>query len=269
MASGRVRMVFTDVDGTLIGTSGVIPERVWRAAARLRARGIPVALCSGRPAMGITLDYARRLGPGGLHAFQNGASIVHLGTGASQSRPIEPASVAKMIARARRTKQLIEIYGDTDYAFEGDERHASEHARLLGIPFRARPLEGLRESVVRLQWIVPRAEAARTSEELAREFADLELTSSTSPEMPDIQFVMATLSGVNKASAVEAIAARAGVPLAQVMYVGDGDNDVAPLSRVGFPVAMGNGSEKARAAARTEVGSVEEGAAADAFALAL
>ena len=49
-----IRLVGIDVDRTLVGSAGSAPERVWRAAERARAAGIRLALCSGRPAFGVT-----------------------------------------------------------------------------------------------------------------------------------------------------------------------------------------------------------------------
>ncbi|MEO7111239.1 MAG: HAD-IIB family hydrolase [Polyangiaceae bacterium] len=265
----RVRLVFTDVDGTLVGSSNAVPQRVWDAAKQLTDSGIGLAICSGRAAFGATLDYAQRLRPNGFHAFQNGASILHLGTGESISQPISPDSVENLIARAHRAAQFVELYADQSFAYEGAASIAEAHARLLGVPFQSRPLSDLKSPVVRVQWIVPHAETKELIAELDARHSDLEITSSTSPLMPRIDFVMLTVRGVNKASAVATIAAREDIPLENVMFVGDGDNDVAPMLRVGFPVAMSNASNDARAAAKHHVGSVDDGAAAEAFELAL
>lgn len=264
----RVRLVLTDVDGTLVGSSNEVPAHVWTAAKTLTDSGIELAICSGRAAFGATLEYAKRLRPNGFHAFQNGASILHLGSGESISQPISAGSVKALVARARRTNQFVELYADTSFGYEGAPKIAEAHARLLGVPFQPRPLSDLNSPIVRIQWIVPHAEKIALIADLAS-YEDLEVTSSTSPLMPDIDFVMLTIRGVNKGSAVETIAARENVPLENVMFVGDGDNDVAPLQRVGFPVAMSNASIDARAAAKYHVGNVDDGAVAEAFVLAM
>jgi Cof subfamily protein (haloacid dehalogenase superfamily) len=265
----RVRFVFTDVDGTFVGSSNEVPEHVWAAAKTLTDSGIRLSICSGRAAFGATLDYAKRLAPNGFHAFQNGASILHLGSGESISQPISARTIDALVARARRTKQFFELYADSAFAYEGAPKIAEAHARLLGVPFEARPLSNLKSPVVRVQWIVPHVEKVALVSELEASFSDLEVTSSTSPLMPDVDFVMLTIRGVNKASAVEVIAARENIPLTETMFIGDGDNDVTPMRCVGFPVAMSNASSDARAAAKFHVGNVEDGAVAEAFALAM
>jgi hydroxymethylpyrimidine pyrophosphatase-like HAD family hydrolase len=83
-----IGLIGIDVDGTLVGSSGIVPEFVWEAAERARAAGIRLALCSGRPAFGTAREYARRLDAEGWHMFQNGASVVYLPTGDSRSTPL-------------------------------------------------------------------------------------------------------------------------------------------------------------------------------------
>lgn len=104
-----IRLIGVDVDGTLVGASGEVKPIVWDAAKRVRAAGIHVALCSGRAAFGVALDYARRLDPSGWHVFQNGASIVHLATERSLSVTIPSAIIGTLIADARRKDRILEV----------------------------------------------------------------------------------------------------------------------------------------------------------------
>ena len=53
-------LICVDVDGALIGTDNTVRDDVWAALADARARGVRIALCSGRPAIGNALEYARR-----------------------------------------------------------------------------------------------------------------------------------------------------------------------------------------------------------------
>ncbi len=92
MRTSTIRLIGIDVDGTLVGTGGIVHPGVWDAAKRAGERGIHLALCSGRPAFGLALEYAARLEAGGWHIFQNGASIVNLAT--TQSPPLGIPSLA-------------------------------------------------------------------------------------------------------------------------------------------------------------------------------
>ena len=104
-----VHLIGIDVDGTLVGAERRGEPRVWEAAEIARTKGIHLALCSGRPAFGVALEYARRLHPSGWHAFQNGASIVNLATKQSRSVALPPAAVKSFIAEARATENVLEL----------------------------------------------------------------------------------------------------------------------------------------------------------------
>jgi hydroxymethylpyrimidine pyrophosphatase-like HAD family hydrolase len=58
------------------------------------------------------------------------------------------------------------------------------------------------------------------------------------------------------------------VPLAEVMFIGDGLNDLGALRAVGYPVAMANAVPEVRQVARLHVPSADEGGVADALAAA-
>ena len=261
-----VRLVFIDVDGTLVGSSGTVLPGVWGAVARAREAGLQLALCSGRPAFGVSLTYAERLEPQGWHVFQNGASILHVGGGETRSTFVHAPVVQALVRRARREGYVLEVYGDRGYAVESDSPLARGHAALLGVPFATRPFEALLEPVVRCQWVVT-LDQARVL--LAHPEPDLEVQPSTSPAMPEAVFINMTPRGVSKATAIVRVAEAEGVPLESVMFVGDGMNDLEGLRLVGFPVAMENGEPEVRRAARTVVGSVEDGGIIDALDMAI
>jgi hydroxymethylpyrimidine pyrophosphatase-like HAD family hydrolase len=225
-----------------------------------------LALCSGRPAFGVALDYARRLDPRGWHVFQNGASIVHLGSGRSLSVTIPPAPIRTLIDEARRSGRVLELYGDSDYVTESTSAWAREHAELLGIPFAPRVFEALGAGIVRAQWLVSPEDAPAMMRSAPPQ---LEVAQSTSPIMPNTRFVGLTREGVSKGSAMRTIATEYGLGLEQVMYVGDAGNDLSALRVVGVPVAMANADPAVLAVAKHVAGDVEQGGIVAAFELAI
>lgn len=260
------RLVCLDVDGTLLGASGVVRDAVWRAIEQATAAGIRLVMCSGRPGFGVTRELAMRIAPDGWHCFQNGASILHLAAGRSRSSPLPPEIVAMLVSRARTTDRLLELYSDDDYVTESDVEVARIHAGLLGLPFVPRPYDALPPPIVRAQWIVAHDELDAL---LGEPHPGLEVSPSLGPALPDHVFVNLTRSGVDKGSAVRAVAAEYGVALSEVMFVGDGFNDTPALRIVGWPVAMGDAEPAALALARHVVGSVEEDGVAQALEMAV
>jgi Cof subfamily protein (haloacid dehalogenase superfamily) len=261
-----VHLIGIDVDGTLVGSSGEVSPRVWEAADIARAKGIHLVLCSGRPAFGKALEYARRLDPRGWHAFQNGASIMNLATGKSRSVALPPAAVKSFIAEARATGNVLELYNDKEWVAESTAAWAEDHAKLLGVKFDPRPFETLEGPAVRAQWLLTAAEARHM---MSSTHPGLEVAQSTSPLMPDTQFVGFTHEGVSKASAMRAIAGEYGVDLQDVMYIGDSGNDLPALRVVGHPIAMANATPAVIAAASRTVASDDAGGVAEALQIAI
>jgi Cof subfamily protein (haloacid dehalogenase superfamily) len=266
LQTSTIRLAGIDVDGTLVGTGGVIHPRVWETAAKARERGIHLALCSGRPAFGIALQYARRLEANGWHIFQNGASVLNLATGRSRSVPIPAEWVKTLIDQARAHGEILELYSDREYAVESTSAWAKDHADLLGVPFEPRPLDSLTQPIVRAQWLLSMQRAA---EYKAISHPGLEIAQSSSPLMTDTQFVGLTHEGVTKGRAMSSIAESYGVPLQNVMYIGDAGNDLSALRIVGHPIAMGNADPAVKAAATHTVDHVDRGGLAEALDIAI
>jgi Cof subfamily protein (haloacid dehalogenase superfamily) len=264
--TSTIRLIGIDVDGTLVGTGGTVHPGVWEAAKRAGGRGIHLALCSGRPAFGLALEYARRLEAGGWHIFQNGASIVNLATTQSRSVAIPLPRVKTLIEQARQTCETLELYSDTSFVAESTCAWAREHAELLGVAFAPQPFESLTQPIVRAQWLLSRARAAEFT---AIAHPGLEMAQSTSPLMPDTQFVGLTREGITKGTAMRSIAEEYGVSLADVMYVGDAGNDLSALRIVGHPIAMGNADPAVISAAKHTVDHVDRGGLAQAIEMAM
>lgn len=250
-----LKLVCIDVDGTLVGSSGTVTDTVWKATEQARSKGQHLVLCTGRPAFGKALGYAKQLDPDGWHIFQNGASIFHVGTEETLSSPFPMELLPEFEKLAAEKNWVLELYSDTDYAVEDTHRFAREHADLLGLPFDPKPFSALKGTPVRAQWVVP-IEQTRECMDLMPEAVTL--SPAGSPIMADAMFISMTRRGVSKASGIEKIAHRLGLTVDRVMMVGDGHNDAEAMRFVGFGVAMANADEEARAAADLHVGHVDD-----------
>lgn len=261
-----VKLVCIDVDGTLVGAGGRVAERVWLAAAGAARAGIHLALCTGRPAFGVTRTLAERLSPDGWHAFQNGASLVRLSTNESRSASLRTETVTDLKRRAKKTGRILELYSDHGYVVESTSEKVVQQAAILGVPYALGSLEAVTWPVVSAQWLIPHDELPAVTSE---EHDGFDLGPSTAPDMPDTCFVNLTPPGIDKASAVRALGEIYGCALSDVMFVGDGLNDVAAMQIVGYPVAMANADPALLALAKYRVGDVDGGGLADALALAI
>lgn len=262
---GMLDLVCIDVDGTLVGSNNEVREDVWTALEEMRAAGVKLVLCSGRPAFGRAREYAERMQPQGWHVFQNGASVVRVDSGESLSSEFPAAELRELLDAAERSGELLEVYTDAAYASTLRDEQAREHAELLGVPFPPLWPAELEGTPVRAQWLI-RYEQLETVKAMTP--AGLDLHPAGSPRMRETLFVSMTAPGTSKGSAIRQIAQTYGIPLERCMMVGDGENDLQALEVVGHPVAMGNAEHVVKAAARYQVGHVDEGGLLEALALA-
>ena len=73
------------------------------------------------------------------------------------------------------------------------------------------------------------------------------------------------MPGVTKATALQQLAQLLGVELAEVMAIGDSDNDLPMLQAAGQAVAMGNAVPAVKAACAYETGRCEDDGVAQAI----
>lgn len=258
-------LICIDVDGTLVGSTHVPTQAVWQAASAATDRGQHLALSTARGAFGPTLDYARRLDPDGWHIFHNGGALVHTGTGEIRGSFMATNVVDAADAIAKRNDWVIEFYSADDYTTVADNQVALDHAALMGVSLETRTRDTLASEIVRVQFVVPFEDASQVHDEMAG--LEAVVVAATSPVQPGVAFVSCTKPGVAKGAAIARIADEMGIEVADVMMVGDGLNDVEAIAAVGHGVAMANAVAEAKAAARYQVGHVDDDGLVEALEL--
>ncbi|HRW37881.1 MAG: HAD hydrolase family protein [Acidimicrobiales bacterium] len=255
-------LICLDVDGTLVGSAGEPTPELWEAAERARGRGQRLTLCTARLAAGPTRAWAERLDPDGWHVFHTGAARWKPSSAQVRTVPLPVGALEACTAVAAAQGWVVESYSWDDYVVDSDDPLAVAHAGLLGLPHRRRPVDDLADDVVRVQFVVTAADAEAA---IAAAPAGTAASAATSPIMPGAVFVSVTAERVSKADGVAAVADDLGVPLSDVMMVGDGHNDLSAVEAVGWGVAMGNAEPALRDAARLVVADVDEDGAAQAI----
>lgn len=250
-------LVILDLDGTVIGSSGQVEPCVWQAVDQLKAAGVKLAVCTGRPNSGIALKVAQRVGPRNPHAFHSGALVTYVDGDPLHIAAIREASAAQLVQQARDLGLILEIYTPNGLHVERNTPLSEAHAHLIGVQLNVRDLMKVisDEPVVRAQWVVP-TEQRPVIEALPAE--GLFLSPAVSPAMPGVTFISVTRENTDKGSAVRYLADAMRLSLADVMAIGDSEGDVPMLDIVGHPVVMAEADERLKERYGTVAGSVEQ-----------
>lgn len=254
----RVRLVATDIDGTLLPYRGTVSGRTRAALAAVVARGVHLVYATGRPPRWMPPIVAAT-GHAGLAICANGAIVVETSTGSVLDvHAMSPAVVAGAAAALR------ERVPDVRFALE------SSHGLWLEEGYEQRRRTGRPEGLPPDQ---PPTAAGRVPriEDVPADGAAFKLVACTAAlsfegflaaarsvvgealavtaSSPGTALVEMAAPGVTKGSTLAAVAARLGVPAAEVVAFGDMPNDVEMLTWAGTGFAMGGGHPTAIAAA--------------------
>jgi hydroxymethylpyrimidine pyrophosphatase-like HAD family hydrolase len=251
-----IRLVASDLDGTLLRPDETVSERTRAALAAARAAGITVVLVTGRPPRSLG-PIARRIGVGGIAICANGAIVWDL----DAETMVDYAPLAAEVA-TRLVHALREALPGALFAVEwegGFGREAGWGDGLVAPPdvLEADALELITGPVTKLLVRHPTLPFEQVTERARRAVGDAAVATWAGQRLVEI-----SAPGVTKAFALERLCRRLGVPAAQVVAVGDMPNDLPMLAWAGRAVAVANAArEVLEAADEVTAANTEDGVA--------
>lgn len=263
-----IRLVLIDVDGTLVGRSG-IHVTTPPALNAARVDGVRLGLSTGRLGAGVSEEYARLVDPNGLHVFQSGAVVSGPGQDAIYRTVLPPSSVRQLVSAARLSRHAIELYSEREIWVEEPTPLVRLHCEHLGVePLRDNllSLNRLSSPIVSAVWVVPATEWSGLHT-LIRGIPRILVTTATTPWAPGVLFVNITRQGTSKASALRWLAGHYGIRLSQIAMIGDDHNDIDAMAAAGLAIAMADAPLAVREAAQATVAVTDEGGVAEALAI--
>lgn len=248
-----IRLLATDIDGTLLNPQFSISEGDLDALRRAHASGIEVVLVTGRRHT-FALPIAQQLGFDLWLISSNGAVTRSL-AGETFHRDMMPVETCRQLCGAMR-----EFRGNTVLTFDKETKGAIvlEHMDELTTSIR----RWLEKNMEYIDFVVPIEDALISNPVQAMFCGTLArmnqaLTAIESAGMGGAVTVLRTVypardlsmidvlnAGCSKGDALERWARHRGYHRDEVMAVGDNHNDVEMLEFAGHPVIMGNACEE-------------------------
>jgi hypothetical protein len=261
----RIRLVALDLDGTLIGDDLRLPPRTAATVRAAVARGVHVALVTGRMTSSA-LPYARELGLRDPLVGLQGALVREMPAPGSARlgrlllhRPLAADVARDAMAWCRAEGLAPHVNHLERMVIPASDDRAEDYSRWnFGRVVVVPDLEAwVRQPVTKVMAVAPppRAEAV-----LPRARADFAGRAGATVSHP--MFLEFLAPGVNKGQAVRFLARRLGVDLRDALAIGDQRNDTEMIAEVGMGVAMAGAPDAVRAVARMIAPPLaEEGAA--------
>ena len=242
------RIVFSDIDGTLLNSSNQVPDSAKREIRRLYRGGVPFVLVSARMASAMT-HIRQELGTGGPMVCYGGALVLDEEgrTIYSCSMPLSLALPVKREMENRFPGLCCSVYGGDIWAVDcrQDERVAHDE-HITGTKAVEQAADsGIFENtgVHKLLYMGDPKEIHAASLWLKEHMPQINAACSS----PNYLEVMK--AGVGKAQGMEAVCRHLGIDCRQAVAFGDGYNDLDMLCAAGRGYAMANAPEGVRAAA--------------------
>ena len=251
MSDGRIALVISDVDGTLVNHDKQLAPATADAVRRLREAGVPFTLISARPPSGV-LPLVATLGIEGPVGAFNGGTIFkapeYLADGVTVERhTIDPDVVRGMFALMKGEPVSAWVFSDGQWHADTLDNPHVRHERIAANqePTVLADMSELYDTADKVTFVSDDpALLGRLTRAGQERFGDRATIGQSQTYYLDI-----TDTAANKGTGVEALARAHDVPLAQVAVFGDMNNDVPMFDLAGFSVAMGQAPADVKARA--------------------
>lgn len=238
-----IRLVISDMDGTIIGRNEQVPAEAAEFISNLEAHGILFTIATGR-SEGYMQSKIKQMGIRHPYIATNGATIMN-GSCAVMRKQFSIAPLRQVLEHCR------ELGLSVMYTFMGEERTeflsdwVLREGEKRGRPYTAEPF-------TEEEWVCLKADKILIMDP-ARSGAVFEVEQLLNTIESDAVYVRYRDKALelnektaNKAAAIEKLIQILQVPMQEVLVIGDDDNDIEMFSSGCKSAAVGNVSENAR-----------------------
>lgn len=246
MSRPVVRLVLSDVDGTLLTSDKRLTDATVRAVRRLRDADIHFAVTSGRPPRGLAMLVEPLALTTPLAGF-NGGLIVDASMTTLRELLIDDVLVTPIIDTMRDHGLSVWVYQGVDW-FVLDRRgaHVERESRACHFsPTQVTSLTTVRGEIVKVVGVSDEPiliERARTDV--------LDVTGhAVSATSSQSYYLDVTHPDANKGRVVDFLAQTYDIEKTAIAVIGDMENDLLMFDRAGVRIAMGNASDQVKSRA--------------------
>ena len=240
-----IKMVATDIDGTILPYNGEFRPAVLDCINNLTAKGVKVVLVTGRM-HSSAVPLAKKLGLDTPVISYQGGLIKEMNGNTLYQSNLPPQTAKEIIKWGRENKVHLNLYLDDKLYVEEDNEIIKYYIKGKFVDYTVCSFDDLEIKNVNKLLAIDIHDAQRVSnwvEILKEKYPQLYIVKST-PYYCEIG-----PSDAKKSLSVEFLRNYWGIKKEEVLTIGDQNNDIDLVECGGIGVAMGNGTEELKACA--------------------
>jgi len=229
-----IKLVVTDLDGTLLNTKKEIPPEFWDVHRQLAGKGVLFGIASGRPLPGLVSAFSS-IGHETLFIAGNGTIVQYKGEVIYQNA-LDLKSAARFVTTARAIDgaEVVFCGNDVAYVESSNQEFLGEVAKYYNKLKIVRDLTLIEETILKVA--ILDFKGAETNSYLHfRQYEGEYNVVVSGPEWLDVTNITA-----NKGFAIKIIQEKLGISNEETMVFGDYLNDLEMMQVAGHSYAMKN-----------------------------
>ena len=258
-----IKMIVSDLDGTMLNSSYRIPPENVAAVREAMARGIIVTLATGRMYRSAKA-YADELGLTAPIITYNGAVVKKASGELISGDFIPPQTVKAVLEYCLAAGCYVQLYCDGEYYYAERTETARQYERACGVDGHAVGQDGLIERLQHVEKLLLVGRDPLSADKMALDL-NIKFGGQIAAMKSTAVYIEVIRPSVSKAGAMLRLAKSYGIKAEEIMALGDSDNDLSMMMAAGCPVAMGNATENVRQAAKYISADCEAGGVAEAI----
>lgn len=257
-----IRLVVSDIDGTLIRKDKTLSDGNVAAAHRLSEAGVPMTLISARPISGMRWIGGRMGLPGPFGAFNGGVIFTADGT-ILEHHTLDEGVARQVLAHLESYPIIRWLFADGAwFASEADGEHTPREVLSANVSPVLGPDFG--DNAAHADKIVAVTDDAALLDRIEAEVKAL-VGDDATVARSQTYYLDITAPAANKGAGIAALARAFGVALDETAALGDQANDLPMFACTGFSVAMGQAPDHVKQAAKEVAATNDDDGVADAI----
>lgn len=259
LPKNQIKLVFLDLDGTVIDQSGIVSSTLQKQISKLQAQGIIFCIATGRPYFAAK-SVIKQLNISGVGMYDSGAFIYDNSNQQTIfSAPLTKADLKNIVIQARQLDLYAELYTKDGFIVEKENIIAEIHSGYLAVRPKIENFENYMDTHI-FKTVV----AATNDQELVKlekfkeNLKGLNFNQGYGSDHPHITFLNTLSPLALRQDAFWKICQHYNVDSKQVAAFGDAESDTIFFKLAGFGVAMGNAKAIVQAAARFVTKSLKD-----------